>query len=392
MVNERATQLPGKRSEKVDLADGNSIEHIDRLAWLNPSALRAVITPRLSLRWCENALNCLRLKPRTAAVNSLHQSLDSEAKGGDYPLDDWLPWTVDVGSSALRCGWASAIKPHLECRCAIGRFKPTLDPAILAQVVADRSEDGVTVLGAKLNGVEALLDITECVSADRVDNWDDLALNMASIIPQTASSLILAAPLGFGRPSDHSFVNFGAQALDTAFESLEIDCVSVVSAVPLALFGAGVVQGVALCAGHWRTVASIVTDGKADPCHTVHVGGRDRLPDGTCLNSLFDLGDQKCPVDALAAVVATRHSLEIDGSPLYLSGGASFFEGYRSRLESDLKNRPRLSSLQISQASDACAAWRGAAVLGQSPEFYHWASRHDVQEQGAWRIATTFSL
>mmetsp|Transcript_13856 Transcript_13856/g.43781 ORF Transcript_13856/g.43781 Transcript_13856/m.43781 type:complete len:368 (+) Transcript_13856:68-1171(+) len=364
------------------------------MTWSPEAVEPAQLQKALRAEWCSCLffpLSCLARSWRSESrLPDVTPPEPVESPRSEEP--EWTPFVVDVGSYQLRGGWARDEDPSVAFRCVTGRPKPTLGAAATARLLAERSDDGATVAGSQCEGVEALLDVSEPCGADAVTDWDGLAGLFRAATPDDATTLLIAAPLGAGRPDDAPFAKFAADALDHSFETLDrLDAVAVVSAAPLAMFAAGLVEGAALCVGYHRTVAALVTHGAAERCAALPVGGADRLPDDTALDALFGRPD---PLHtALLPVLADRHPDEIAAlATLHLSGGASFFEAYRPRLQAGLAHHPRLASLRCEHAPDAFAAWRGAAVVGHSPQFTSWITRDDFAEHGPARAASFFTL
>lgn len=292
------------------------------------------------------------------------------------PSDD-ATWVVDIGSYGVRSGISVDEDPRSQ-RCLCGTAKPTLEPAAKRRLLDERSKDGSLVVGDACLGAESLLDIVEPVA--RTVDWDMLC----PLLPQGVAHLMIAAPLGAARPRDLGFKNFSAACVEHAFETLDVSGgVAVVSAAPLPLFAVGATDGNLVYAGHRQTLVTAVHAGYCEPYRTFDTGLV--LPDGEVLDRFFP---RDGPVAALA-------DLEEPSDTIYVAGGNTFVPGYRARLEADLRHAVSTSSdrpLHFDFAHDASSAWRGAAILADSPQFQSWLAKPDYLEHGAYRAMALFTL
>lgn len=359
-----------------------------------------------SVGWCTKLLGCVQRFRHIQPVDD-YDSYDEEnapySDGSDLveqSVEEWTPWVVDVGSNFMRAGWACDDHPSVVWRNRCGRPKATLELSAASRLLSERSEDDATILGGRCDGIEALLDVSDLVGESSVDDWNSLGRLLSRTMEgNQAAHLVIAAPLGFGRPGESTFSTFAADILDVVFEKSDVlRACSVVSAAPLPMFSSGLVEGCIIHAGHRRTVVAYVSEGHAEPHGVCPAGGRDavKLPDGTVvLDNLFK-GNH--PVDALSSLLSSKWHADhfLSQNPvLHISGGASLFPNYAKTIESHLAARyPKLhQSFQLDYAPDAHAAWRGAGILGQSHEFTNWVSRGDYEEYGAHRSASsTFTL
>ncbi|KAJ8611032.1 hypothetical protein CTAYLR_007056 [Chrysophaeum taylorii] len=293
---------------------------------------------------------------------ALHEEASSQSATKTTTTSWGVPWVLDVGSFEVRGGWADDDEPSAAWRSLAGKPKPTLSPEARTRLLAQRSNDGNFVCGDACCGVEAILDISKPVGADRVDDYDSLAALLQDRTPRLVDNLVVAAPLGCGRPTDEAFKNFAAAVVDLAFETLDVrEGVAVASALPLAMFADGLVDGVAACAGHHRTACAFVASGLAEDYELFDCGGALVLPDGTDLDPLFP--PKRGPTASLARILVDAR---FDTTALHLSGGAALSRGYAKRLADDLLLRDRPPPLDLHQSPDAYAAWRGAAILAHS--------------------------